>query len=114
MPAATTLSVRRARRLTRLQLSDWHVNRHSRSADLLVSALVAEASRRGRGPIRVTLWTMNGTLRCEVEDADPALPRTGQDNEEQHWLSLIDQSACCWGATPTTAGKAVWFELSEP
>ncbi|HUQ00578.1 MAG TPA: hypothetical protein VM093_08985 [Aeromicrobium sp.] len=59
---------------------------------------------------------MDGTLRCEVEDADPALPhtsRTGQDDEQDHWLSLIEQCACCWGATPTAAGKAVWFELSE-
>ncbi|MEU7838881.1 MULTISPECIES: ATP-binding protein [unclassified Nonomuraea] len=108
--------VRRARRLTRAQLTDWHVNRHSKSADLLVSALVARAYRHGRGPIRLTLWTMDGTLRCEVEHADPALPHTGhtgQDDEQGHWLSLIDQFACCWGATPTAAGKAVWFELPE-
>ena len=108
--------VRRARRLTRAQLTDWHVNRHSKSADLLVRALVAKAFHRGRGPIRLTLWTMDGTLRCEVEDADPALPHTrhtGQDDEQGHWLGLIDQFACCWGATPTAAGKAGWFELSE-
>ncbi|MEU7839040.1 ATP-binding protein, partial [Nonomuraea sp. NPDC049129] len=90
---------------------------HSKSADLLVTALVAKAFHRGRGSIRLTLWTMDGTLRCEVEDADPALPHTrhaGQDDEQGHWLSLINQFACCWGTTPTPAGKAVWFELSEP
>ncbi|MFD1538002.1 ATP-binding protein [Nonomuraea guangzhouensis] len=101
--------VRRARRLTRVQLTDWHVSHHSKSAELLVSALITKAFQQGTGPIRLTLWSMDGTLRCEVEDADPSLPGT----REGQWLDLIDQLACCWGITPTAAGKAVWFELSE-
>ncbi|MEU7852888.1 ATP-binding protein [Nonomuraea sp. NPDC049141] len=107
--------VRRARRLTRVQLTDWHFHRHSKSAELLVSALITKAFQHGTGPIRLTLWSMDGTLRCEVEDADPSLPRTchtGQSDEQGQWLNLIDQFACCWGTTPTAAGKAVWFELS--
>lgn len=108
-------SVRRARRLTRAQLANWHVDGQSDIAELLVSELVTNALRHAMPPIRLTLWSMEGTLRCEVADADPRLPRPqrpGDYDEEGRGIRLLDQLACCWGSTPTSAGKAIWFELS--
>ncbi|WP_433333120.1 SpoIIE family protein phosphatase [Spirillospora sp. CA-294931] len=50
----------------------------------------------------------------EVFDADMRLPRirsAGETDEGGRGLYLVDQLASRWGARPTSAGKAVWFEL---
>ncbi|WP_067456729.1 ATP-binding SpoIIE family protein phosphatase [Actinomadura macra] len=50
----------------------------------------------------------------EVFDSDMRLPRirsAGETDEGGRGLYLVDQLATRWGARPTTAGKAVWFEL---
>ncbi|MEW2352494.1 SpoIIE family protein phosphatase [Spirillospora sp. NPDC029432] len=50
----------------------------------------------------------------EVFDSDMRLPRirsAGETDEGGRGLYLVDQLASRWGARPTAAGKAVWFEL---
>ncbi len=56
---------------------------------------------------------MDRTLRCEVEDTDPTLRARRSSEDDKRETHLIDQLACCWGSAHTSAGKAVWFELSE-
>ncbi|MEU8035914.1 ATP-binding protein [Streptosporangium sp. NPDC049078] len=108
-------SVPRARHLTRAHLADWGLDEHSAVAELLVSELVTNALRHSRGTIGLLLSFRDGLLRCEVEDADPFLPRAcrARDDEERgRGLHLIELLACCWGSARTTEGKAVWFELT--
>ncbi|WP_113704176.1 ATP-binding protein [Nonomuraea lactucae] len=110
-------AVRRARRLTRAQLAYWRVGGRSGIAERLVGELVTTALRDTGKPIRLTLWWMDGMLRCEVEGADPALPHvreTDEDDARPQGMGLIDQLACCWGRAHVAGGTAVWFELPEP
>ncbi|MGJ6960971.1 ATP-binding protein [Streptosporangium sp. G11] len=109
-------SVPQARHLTRAYLADWGLREeHSTVAELLVSELVTNALRHSRGTIKLALSFEDGLLRCEVEDADPFLPRAcrARDDEERgRGLHLLELLSCCWGSARTSEGKAVWFELT--
>ncbi len=112
--APESASVPQARHLTRACLADWGLHEHSTVAELLVSELVTNALRHSRGTIGFALSFQDGLLRCEVEDADPSLPRVhrARDDEERgRGLHLLELLSCCWGSARTTDGKAVWFEL---
>ena len=113
--APESASVPQARHLTRACLADWGLHEHSTVAELLVSELVTNALRHSRGTIRLVLSFQDGLLRCEVEDADPFLPRAcrARDDEERgRGLHLLELLSCCWGSARTSEGKAVWFELT--
>lgn len=110
-------SVPRARHLARERLAGWGLAEHVEVAELLVSELVTNALRHARGPIGLTLAAHDGTLRCEVADTSPDLPRlcrVEDDDECGRGLHLLD-TLSRWGSTPTPTGKVVWFELpSDP
>jgi hypothetical protein len=77
--------VRIARRLTRLQLTDWHFNHHSRSADLLVSALVAKAN-----------WPIKQT-NCRVLALSPG-HYEGKDRWHDHTTRRFAPPCCGLGS----------------
>ncbi|GLX01925.1 hypothetical protein Misp02_60110 [Microtetraspora sp. NBRC 16547] len=68
--------MRRARRLTRAQLAVWGLRDQRDVAELVVSELVTNALRHAGGPTRLSLYLLDGTLRCEVEDAYAMPPPT--------------------------------------
>ncbi len=120
--------VRQARRLTRAQLADWKLRGQEAVAEQVVCELVTDALRHAGGPIRLSLYLVDGTLRCEVEDGDTVLPPTtrhpgtaGTDAEDGHGREperepgrephLIERLSCCWGRVRTATGKAVWVEF---
>nr|WP_203943981.1 ATP-binding protein [Planotetraspora thailandica] len=112
--AADARSVARARRLTRDRLTKWGMHEMSDVAELLVSELVTNALCHARGPVGLTLSTMDGLLRCEVEDAGTVVPHVYEatdDDEGGRGLGLLDMLACCWGGARTSTGKVMWFEL---
>lgn len=107
-------SVPRARHLVRAQLAVWAADEQSEIIELLVSELVTNTLRHAWGPIRLALRLRDGTLRCEVQDANPALPHmrdTSQDDEGGRGLYLLDLLSQRWGSVRMPAGKAIWFEL---
>ncbi|MFF3439092.1 ATP-binding protein [Streptosporangium sp. NPDC002721] len=115
--APESVSVPRARHLTRACLADWGLHEHSTVAELLVSELVTNALCHSRGTIRFALSFEDGLLRCEVGDADadsslPRAHRARDDEERGRGLHLLELLSCCWGSARTTDGKAVWFELT--
>ncbi|MER7498935.1 ATP-binding protein [Nonomuraea pusilla] len=118
-----------ARRLAGGRLARWGFG-DVETAVLLVSELVTNAVRYAPGPITLTVWLIDGLLRCEVTDTSPRPPTLRTPvlyDEGCRGLPLLDALACCWGVARTGddcgddcgeglegGGKAVWFELPTP
>ncbi|WP_433422925.1 hypothetical protein ACQP1V_14295 [Microtetraspora malaysiensis] len=98
--------VRRARRLVRDQLGLWALRDRRGVADPLVAELVSEALRLAGGPVRLSLYLVDGTLRAEAEVENGA--RGGADGVER---PALERLACCWGRVHTATGVAVWAEF---
>ncbi|MFF1954786.1 ATP-binding protein, partial [Kitasatospora herbaricolor] len=82
--------------------------------ELLVSELVTNALRHGRGDIRLRLLR-DRTVVCEVWDdgyAQPRQRRAQETDEGGRGLQLVSLLAERWGSRRTPKGKIVWFELS--
>ncbi|MER5646649.1 ATP-binding protein [Streptosporangium sp. NPDC002524] len=110
-------SVPRARRLVCGQLAEWGIDEQGETARLLVSELVTNALRHAWGPIRLAVSCGEETLRCEVNDANPVLPRVrdiDEDEEGGRGMYLLDVLSDRWGSERTLLGKVSWFELSVP
>ncbi|MGY1454537.1 SpoIIE family protein phosphatase [Streptomyces sp. SS8] len=113
-PRAQT--ARQARRLARRALERWDLADLSDSVELLVSEVVTNAVRYAERPITLRLLRTD-TLRCEVGDDVPQLPRLRQaraTDEGGRGLYLVNRLARRWGATRLSTGKVVWFELPLP
>ncbi|MEV5174892.1 ATP-binding protein [Streptomyces flaveolus] len=113
-------AVRRARAAVRSQLHGWHLDCVADLAALLVSELVTNSLRHATGPIGVRLVRpagLDGTLRVEVSDPLPDLPRervAHPEDESGRGLQLVAGSSLNWGTRPGAGGKTVWFELAVP
>ncbi|MFF2996263.1 SpoIIE family protein phosphatase [Streptomyces sp. NPDC057950] len=107
----------RARAAVREQLHDWGLQRLADPAELMVGELVANAVRHTHSR-RVELRLVRGdTLLCEVADDDHTLPTllsAGQGDEFGRGLRVVSTLAREWGASRTSGGKTVWFELTLP
>ncbi|MDX6429474.1 MAG: hypothetical protein QOE54_1840 [Streptosporangiaceae bacterium] len=108
-------SVPQARHLIRTQLAGWGLAEHSDVAELLASELLTNALHHAWGTPILTLCLQGATLRCEVSDANPALPHLSpahhHDDEGGRGLYLVDRLSCSWGSNTAPEGKVVWFEL---
>ncbi|GAB7181178.1 SpoIIE family protein phosphatase [Kitasatospora sp. Ki12] len=84
------------------------------TTELLVSELVTNALKHGRGEIRLRLLRERG-LVCEVWDdgyAQPRQRRAQETDEGGRGLQLVSLLAERWGSRRTPKGKIVWFELA--
>ncbi|MCC9310257.1 SpoIIE family protein phosphatase [Kitasatospora sp. RB6PN24] len=84
------------------------------TTELLVSELVTNALRHGRGEIRLRLLKDTAVV-CEVWDdgyAQPRQRRAQETDEGGRGLQLVSLLAERWGSRRTPHGKIVWFELS--
>ncbi|GAA2258917.1 MULTISPECIES: SpoIIE family protein phosphatase [Kitasatospora] len=84
------------------------------TTELLVSELVTNALRHGRGEIRLRLLR-DRTVVCEVWDdgyAQPRQRRAQETDEGGRGLQLVSLLAERWGSRRTPNGKIVWFELA--
>ncbi|MGJ6962969.1 ATP-binding protein [Streptosporangium sp. G11] len=107
-------SVPKARRLIGGRLAQWGIDGQSEIVRLLASELVTNALRHAWGPIQLTVFYRDGRLRCEVGDANPALPQmreAHEDDEGGRGLQLLDLLSGQWGSDRTPGGKVSWFEL---
>ncbi|MFG3252657.1 SpoIIE family protein phosphatase [Streptomyces sp. NPDC048172] len=105
-----------ARRLARRALARWDLEELTEPVELLVSEIVTNAVRYAERPITLRLLRTD-TLRCEVGDDVPQLPRLRQaraTDEGGRGLYLVNRLARRWGATRLSTGKVVWFELALP
>lgn len=115
-----------ARELVRRQVGAWVTRAGTGAArnigleeatdiiELLVSELVTNALRYGRGPIGLRLLLSETSLVCEVADELDAAPRlraVNHGDEGGRGLHLVDQLSKRWGIRSTAHGKIVWFEV---
>jgi PAS domain S-box-containing protein len=108
--------VRRARDLTRDQLTRWGLTGIVELTELLVSELVTNALRAASHEVSLRLMRV-GTLLVEVTDDDhnlPQLRRADANDEEGRGLTLVSHLSRRWGTSRKAVGKVVWFELPLP
>ncbi|MGW5328457.1 SpoIIE family protein phosphatase [Streptomyces sp. NPDC004014] len=98
------------------QLDDWGLAELSFTTELILSELVTNAIRYGRGPIGVRLLRER-TLICEVSDGSttsPHLRYAASTDEGGRGLFLVAQLADRWGTRYTPNGKIIWAEQPLP
>ncbi|WP_262391605.1 SpoIIE family protein phosphatase [Nocardiopsis sp. CNR-923] len=96
------------------QLTAWDLDDSVFVTELILSELVTNAIRYGRGPIRVRL-IYDRSLICEVSDAASTAPHlryAASMDEGGRGLFLVAQLAERWGTRYTAEGKVIWAEQS--
>ncbi|MFF4014710.1 SpoIIE family protein phosphatase [Streptomyces sp. NPDC001843] len=98
------------------QLAEWELEDLAFTTELILSELVTNAIRYGRGPIGVRLLR-DRALICEVSDGSttsPHLRYAATTDEGGRGLFLVAQLAERWGTRYTPTGKIIWAEQAVP
>ena len=108
--------VRRARALATRQLHHWGLEQLHEQTELIISELITNALRHGKGPIQLRL-IRHQVLTCEVHDticsySQVRHPRS--TDPDGRGLLLIDELSRRWGTRRTPAGKIIWAEQQLP
>ncbi|MCZ0985967.1 SpoIIE family protein phosphatase [Streptomyces diastatochromogenes] len=104
--------VSKARAQASAQLATWGLEDMAFTTELVVSELVTNAIRYGRGPIQLRM-VLQSTLTCEVSDASstaPHLRRARVFDEGGRGLLLVAQLTERWGTRHNREGKVIWAE----
>jgi len=107
-------AVARVRRATRAVLRLWGGDAHEQEMSLLISEVVTNAVRHAGTAFDVVLTMDGDTVRCEVRDDDPVMPRLRRSRSHAmggRGLLLVATLSTTWGVEPDAPGKRVWFEL---
>ncbi|MFI5754606.1 SpoIIE family protein phosphatase [Streptomyces sp. NPDC051569] len=105
-----------ARDHVREQLADWDLDLLTMTSELLVSELVGNAIRYGKGPIGLRLLRSEGLI-CEVSDGSLTTPRirhASDTDEGGRGLQLVAALSQRWGTRYTATGKCIWTEQQVP
>lgn len=111
-------NVARARQLTRTVLTAWGAAELADSAELLMSELVTNALRYGRGAVSVSLALTEQALQISVADYGRALPEPREAGEEEtsgRGLAIVGALCTDWSVTTRLTGKTVscWLEIDR-
>ncbi|MEV4556103.1 ATP-binding protein [Kitasatospora sp. NPDC049285] len=99
-----------ARRLATVSLAAWNASGLAEAAELVVSELVTNAIRYGRGAVSLDLTLDQDGLRIAVADYGPALPEAREAADgDAGGRGLAIVSALCdhWSVTTRLTGKTV-------
>ncbi|WP_063992019.1 MULTISPECIES: SpoIIE family protein phosphatase [unclassified Streptomyces] len=105
-----------ARALTERQLAAWGLRDLAFETELIVSELVTNAIRYGKGPVRLRL-IRDRYLTCEVTDGSSTSPhmRRARDTDEGgRGLYLVMSLSDRWGTRYAARGKTVWSQQTLP
>ncbi|MEU2741487.1 SpoIIE family protein phosphatase [Streptomyces sp. NPDC007095] len=108
--------VSKARAQASTQLAAWGLEDMAFTTELVVSELVTNAIRYGKGPIQLRM-VLQATLTCEVSDASstaPHLRRARVFDEGGRGLLLVAQLTERWGTRHNREGKVIWAEQLIP
>jgi anti-sigma regulatory factor (Ser/Thr protein kinase) len=103
-----------ARAFLREHVPERQLGAQAPTAQLLVSELVTNAVRYGKGDtLRVVVDLRERRLLVSVTDSNPVPPRLGEREDEQggRGMTLVDALASGWGTRESGSGKTVWFTL---
>jgi anti-sigma regulatory factor (Ser/Thr protein kinase) len=112
---ATATSVRAARRAVTDRLSSLLDEERLDRAVLCTSEIVTNAIEHGAPPIELRIAETDGTVRIEVLDNSPLLPRRARPRSTSirgRGLLIVERSADRWGVDEVADGKIVWFEFA--
>jgi anti-sigma regulatory factor (Ser/Thr protein kinase) len=112
---AVATSVRAARRAVMERLSSSLDADQLDRAVLCTSEIVTNAIEHGSPPIELRIAHTRDSVRIEVCDASPDLPRRARPRATSirgRGLLIVDKSADRWGVEELDEGKVVWFELA--
>lgn len=116
--AADPTSAGDARRFVTGVLHSWRLSAiASGDVELLTSELVGNAVRHASGPLTVIVRYDGTSVRVEVGDGSPALPREQRPGPEAtggRGVQIVADVAADWGVVETVDGKRVWFEIPAP
>ncbi|MFD5282108.1 SpoIIE family protein phosphatase [Streptomyces rubrogriseus] len=102
-----------ARRLVDRQLASWGLDEAVFTTELVVSELVTNAIRYGKGPVRLRLIRDRGRLLTEVTDANSASPhlrRARENDEGGRGLFIVMRLSTHWGVRHSRHDKTIWSE----
>lgn len=109
-------ALRMARQAVRSVCDEWDLPR-TKSAELVVSELVANAVNHGWGEVTLQLADVGDALRIEVTDGNPAPPVATDGHPDRiggFGIKIVEQLAD-WGWRQTsTGGKVVWAKMHAP
>ncbi|MEV2234966.1 ATP-binding protein [Streptomyces phaeochromogenes] len=91
------------RRIVRAGLNRWERPELTEDAELLVTELVTNSLRHGRGDIRVRLYLSADRIRIEVRDGareTPVLRTATSSDEDGRGLFIVRAIADDWGISP--------------
>ncbi len=112
---ADPLAPSRARGLVRTTLAEWGLGTSIDTTALLVSELVTNAVKYGRGPITVSLEHVGPVLRIGVADTElDRLPQprlAAASDTSGRGMFLVEAMARNWGWAVDETSKTVWAEL---
>ncbi len=92
----------------------WGLSELEDVTALLASELVTNSVLHASTPMRLRLQLEPPSLRVAVEDGAPQLPQSlplSPSSDRGRGLWMIERLSRRWGATPSSAGKTVGFEL---
>ncbi|MGW0606718.1 SpoIIE family protein phosphatase [Streptomyces sp. NPDC002640] len=102
-----------ARRLVEQQLTAWGLEEISYATELIVSELVTNAIRYGKGPILLRLIHDDHRLLSEVTDrssASPHLRQARESDEGGRGLFIVMKFSERWGVRHSRHDKTIWSE----
>ncbi|MZG15195.1 SpoIIE family protein phosphatase [Streptomyces sp. SID5914] len=102
-----------ARRLVDRQLAAWNLDEAVYTTAIVVSELVTNAIRYGKGPVRLRLIRDRGRLLTEVTDANSASPhlrRARENDEGGRGLFIVMRLSTHWGVRHSRHAKTIWSE----
>ncbi|GAA3792970.1 hypothetical protein GCM10022226_10270 [Sphaerisporangium flaviroseum] len=108
-------TVPKMRKRVRHQLAEWGVGHDADVVELLASEVVTNAMRHAWVAV-MTISMNEGTLRCEVQDTNPARPQVREAHEGDEGgrgMYLMEALSSSWGCYRVPAGKVVWFEMAR-
>jgi anti-sigma regulatory factor (Ser/Thr protein kinase) len=103
-------NVGRARALARTMLAAWGAPELAANAETVVSELVGNAVRHGRGPVSLAVVLTAGALQISVADSGAELPapRTARPGDTSgRGLRIVEALCDGWQVTRRLTGKTV-------
>jgi anti-sigma regulatory factor (Ser/Thr protein kinase) len=112
---AEPTSVRAARHAVTVQLRSALDQDQLDRLVLCTSEIVTNAIEHGAPPIELRIARNSSTVRVEVVDTSPLMPRRSDPPPSSirgRGLLIVERCADGWGVEELADGKAVWFELA--